>query len=64
MDVYQNNLNPFCDSVMDALKRAYEECPNSKTRSFILIAFNAIIRLETEIKKGNTSIKANPRHVF
>jgi hypothetical protein len=53
MDTTQNNLSQFTDSAMNALRRAYEECPDSSTGSYIIIASNAIIRLENELKKSN-----------
>jgi len=51
MEISQTNLSPYCNTAIDALKRAFEECQDSKAGSFILIAFNAIIRLESEIDK-------------
>ena len=52
MDTSQDNLIQYNKSAMDALKRAYEECPNSTAGSFIIIAFNALIQLENELEKG------------
>lgn len=53
MNNFQRNLIQHNKSAMDALKRAYEECPNSTAGSFIIIAFNALIQLENELEKGN-----------
>ena len=52
MDNFRNNLSQYNASAMEALKRAYEECPNSTAGSYIIIAFNALIRLEDELEKG------------
>lgn len=57
MDNFQKNLIQHNKSAMDALKRAYEECPNSAAGSFIIIAFNALIQLENELEKGNGSYR-------
>lgn len=61
MEISQTNLSPFCNTAIDALKRAYEECQDSKAGSFILIAFNAIINLENEIDKS--SPLHSPNHI-
>ncbi len=61
MEISQTNLSPYCNSAIDALKRAYEECQDSKAGSFILIAFNAIISLESEI--GKCSPLHNRNHI-
>lgn len=59
MNSSKNNLSQCSNSAMEALKRAYEECPNSTAGSFIIIAFNALIRLENELEKGNTPHRRN-----
>ena len=59
MNNSQNHLGQFTTSAMEALKRAYEECPNSTSGSFIIIASNAVIRLENELRKGNTLCRQN-----
>ncbi|RII28161.1 MAG: hypothetical protein CXR30_13195 [Geobacter sp.] len=61
MNIPQTDLSPFCNSAVEALKRAYEECQDSKAGSFILIAFNAIISLENEI--GKNSPMSNRSHI-
>lgn len=48
----RQDLSQFTHSAMEALRRAYEECPGGTTGSFIIIASNAIIRLEHELEKG------------
>jgi len=53
MDNSRNNLTRYNKSAMDALKRAYEECPNSTAGSFIIIAFDALVQLENELETDN-----------
>jgi len=53
MENSRKNLTRYNTSAMDALKRAYEECPDSKAGSFIIIAFNALVQLENELEKDN-----------
>jgi hypothetical protein len=60
MEMPQDKIVQFTSSAMEALKRAYEECPNSTAGSFIIIAFNAMIRLENELDQGNTLLGLNP----
>ncbi|HEY4743847.1 MAG TPA: hypothetical protein VIH45_04255 [Desulfuromonadaceae bacterium] len=52
MERSQQCLSQFTTSAMEALKRAYEECPNSMAGSYIIIASNAIIRLESELERS------------
>ena len=59
MNSPQSNLTQFCNSAMNALKRAYEECPHGTAGSFIIIASNAIIRLEHELEKGTAPNRLN-----
>lgn len=54
MESSQNTISQCSNSALEALKRAYEECPNSTAGSFIIIAFNAIIRLENELEKDSS----------
>ncbi|HEX9080387.1 MAG TPA: hypothetical protein VF795_12410 [Desulfuromonadaceae bacterium] len=52
MNTSVHDLSQCSSSAMEALKRAYAECPNSMAGSFIIIAFNALIRLERELEKA------------
>ena len=61
MDNSQNKLNQFTHAAMEAMKRAYEQHPNSKAGSYIMIAFNALIRLEQELENGKTPMRAQSR---
>jgi hypothetical protein len=62
METTRNNLRQHSDSAFEALKRAYQECPNTTTGSLIISALNSLIHLENEIKKSRHQQSFGGRH--
>jgi hypothetical protein len=55
-------LSQLSDSAIEALKRAYQECPNTSTGSLIISALNSLIHMENEIKKSGHKHSFGCRH--
>jgi alcohol dehydrogenase class IV len=56
-----SNANPhlLMNTAIEALKHAYEGCPNSSTGAKIIIAFKAIIQLQHELENATKQCRHN-----
>lgn len=55
-------IKHYNETAINSLKRAYETCPCSTTGSYIMVAFNALLKMESEMNETEARTAKVNRH--